>query len=162
MPSFDIVVNVNYQEVDNAINQAQKELVQRYDFKGSKSKIVWDHKNEIDLTGDDDYKLKAVIDVLQGKMVKRGISLKNMSFGSVEPALDGCVRQKVTLQAGIPTDKAKLIVKKIKDSGLKVQPQIQDEQVRVTGKKKDELQDVMALVRNNDFGFDFQFSNFRD
>ncbi|MBI3294697.1 MAG: YajQ family cyclic di-GMP-binding protein [Deltaproteobacteria bacterium] len=162
MPSFDIVVNVNYQEVDNAVNQAQKEIAQRYDFKGSKSKIEWDKKNEITLLGDDDFKLKAVVEILQGKMVKRGISTKNMEFGQVEPANLGCVRQKLTLQAGIPTEKAKQIVKAIKDSGLKVQPQIQDEQVRVTGKKRDDLQDVMGLVRKNDFGLDVQFLNFRD
>lgn len=162
MPSFDIVVSVNYQEVDNAINQAQKEIAQRYDFKGTKSKIEWDNKNEITLLGDDDYKLKAVVDIVQGKMVKRNISLKNLNFGSVESASDGCVRQKITLQAGIPTEKAKQIVKTIKEAGLKVQPQIQDEQVRVTGKKRDDLQEVMGLVRKNDFGLDFQFLNFRD
>lgn len=162
MPSFDIVVSVNYQEIDNAINQAQKEIAQRYDFKGSKSKIHWDKKNEIVIIGDDDYKLKAVIDILQGKMVKRSISLKNMAYGNTEPASEGCVRQKITLQAGIPTEKAKQIVKAIKDSGLKVQPQIQDEQVRVTGKKRDDLQSTIGLVRGNDFGLDFQFENFRE
>ena len=162
MPSFDIVVQVNYQEIDNAINRAQKELIQRYDFKGSKSKIQWDNKNEITLIGDDDYKLKAVLDILQGKMVKRGVSLKNMNFGTVEPANEGCVRQKITLQAGIPTEKAKEIVKSIKDSGLKVQPQIQDEQVRITGKKRDDLQEAIGVVRKNDFGLDVQFLNFRD
>ncbi len=162
MPSFDIVVNLNYQEVDNAINQAQKEIAQRYDFKGTKSKIQWDNKNEITLIGDDDFKLKAVLDILQGKMVKRGISLKNIIMGTVEPASEACVRQKLTLQAGIPTEKAKQIIQTIKDAGLKVQPQIQDEQVRVTGKKKDDLQDVMGLVRKNDFGLDVQFLNFRD
>lgn len=162
MPSFDIVINVNYQEVDNAINQAQKEIAQRYDFKGSKSKIEWDNKNEITLIGDDDFKLKAVVDILQGKLVKRNVSLKNLTFGSVEPASEGCVRQKVTLQAGIPTEKAKQIVKAIKDTGIKVQPQIQDEQVRVSGKKRDDLQEVMGVVRKSDFGLDFQFLNFRD
>lgn len=162
MPSFDIVVNINYQEVDNAVNQAQKEIVQRYDFKGSKSKILWDNKNEITLIGDDDYKLKAVVDILQGKMVKRNVSLKNMTFGSVEPASEGCVRQKITLQAGIPTDKAKQIIKAIKDTGFKVQPQIQDEQVRVSGKKRDDLQEVIGFVRKTDFGLDFQFLNFRE
>jgi uncharacterized protein YajQ (UPF0234 family) len=162
MPSFDIVVNVNYQEVDNAINQAQKEIAQRYDFKGSKSQVLWDKKNEITLIGDDDYKLKAVTDILQSKMVKRGLSLKNLSYGAVESASGGTVRQAVTLQSGIPTEKAKQIVKTIKESGLKVQPQIQEEQVRVIGKKRDDLQSVMGLVRQTDLQLDVQFVNLRD
>src|SRR3954471_6327808 len=104
MPSFDIVLNMDLQEVDNAINQAQKELAQRYDFKGSKSKIDWDKKKEITIVGDDDYKLKAVIDILQSKLTKRGLSTKNMTYGPKESALEGTVRQKITLQQGIPTE----------------------------------------------------------
>ena len=162
MPSFDIVVEVDLQEVDNAVNQAQKELAQRYDFKGSKSKIEWDKKAELSIVGDDDYKLKAVIDVLQGKLFKRGISIKNMEMGKVEPAFEGTVRQKITLKQGIPAEKAKEINKLIKDSKMKVQSQFQDEQVRITGKKRDDLQEAMALVRKTDLGIDVNFTNFRD
>lgn len=162
MPSFDIVVEVNLQEVDNAINQAQKELAQRYDFKGSKSKIEWDKKKEISVIGDDDYKLKAVIDVLQSKMVKRGISIKNLTYGAQESAFEGTVRQKITLQQGIPAEKAKEINRMIKDAKLKVQSQMQDEQVRVTGKKRDDLQEAIGLVKKADLGLDLQFTNFRE
>ncbi len=162
MPSFDIVVEVDLQEVDNAVNQAQKELAQRYDFKGSKSKIEWDKKAELSIVGDDDYKLKAVIDVLQGKLFKRGISIKNMEMGKVEPAFEGTVRQKITLKQGIGADKAKEINKLIKDSKMKVQSQFQDEQIRVTGKKRDDLQEAMALVRKTDLGIEVNFTNFRD
>jgi uncharacterized protein YajQ (UPF0234 family) len=162
MPSFDIVVKTDFQEVDNAVNQAQKELAQRYDFKGSKSKIEWDKKGTITVVGDDDYKLKAVIEILQGKMVKRGLSVKNMTFGSKESAMEGTVRQKITLQQGIPTEKAKEINRLIKDAKLKVQSAIQEEQVRVTGKKKDDLQEAIGLVRKTDLGLDFEFTNFRD
>ena len=162
MPSFDIVVKVDLQEVDNAVNQAQKEMGQRYDFRGSKAKIEWDKKQELTLIGDDEYKLKAVVDIVQGKLIKRGISIKNMEYGKVETAFEGTMRQKVTLKQGIPGDKAKEINKMIKDSKLKVQSQLQDEQVRVTGKSRDDLQEVMAMVRKADLGLDFSFANFRD
>lgn len=162
MPSFDIVVKVNLQEVDNAVHQAQKELAQRYDFKGSKSEIQWDKKGEITLIGDDDYKLKALTEILQGKLVKRGISLKNAKYSTPEAAFEGTLRQKITLQQGIPSEKAKELIKVIKDSRIKVQPQIQDEQVRVTGKKRDDLQEVIGLVRKADLAMDVQFENFRD
>ncbi len=162
MPSFDIVVKVDLQEVDNAVIQAQKELGQRYDFKGSKSKIDWDKKAEIVLVGDDDYKLKAVTDILQAKLVKRGISIKNLIYGKQESATEGTLRQKITLQSGVPSEKAKQINALIKDSKIKVQSQFQDEQVRVTGKKRDDLQEVMGLMRKSDLGLDFGFVNFRD
>lgn len=162
MPSFDIVIDVDLQEVDNAINQAQKELTTRYDFKGSKSKIEWDKKETISLIGDDDYKLKTVVDIVQSKLIKRGISIKNLVYSTPESALGGLMKQKITLQQGIPTEKAKALVKEIKDSKLKVQPQIQDNQVRVTGKKKDDLQSVMGMVRESKLNLDFQFVNFRD
>src|SRR5690606_15728927 len=131
-------------------NQAIKEISTRYDFRGSKSSIEWDKKGEIVLVGDDEYKLKTVLDVLQSKLVKRGISLKNLVYSEPEAALGGMARQKVTIQQGIPTEKAKLLVKEIKNTKLKVQPQIQDNQVRVTGKKKDDLQEVMGLVRKSE------------
>lgn len=163
MPSFDIVVNLNLQEVDNAINQAQKELGQRYDFKGSKSKIEWDlKKKEIGLVGDDEFKLKAVIDIVQGKLIKRNVSIKNITFSSIEPSFEGTVRQKLTLAGGIPAEKAKALNKLIKDSKLKVQSQMQEEQVRVTGKNRDDLQETIALVRQADLGMDFNFINFRE
>jgi uncharacterized protein YajQ (UPF0234 family) len=162
MPSFDIVVKADLQELDNAINQAQKELQTRYDFKGSKSKIDWDKKVEITLLADDDFKLKALTDILQSKMVKRGISIKNLTYGKIESAFEGTVRQKITVQQGIPTEKAKELIKIIKDQKMKVQSQIQDEQVRVTGKKRDDLQEVMGLVRKTDLGLDFTFENMRD
>lgn len=162
MPSFDICVKVDLQEVDNAINQAQKEIAQRYDFKGSKSKIDWDKKKEITLLGDDEYKLTAVTDILQGKLLKRGISIKNLVYGPKESALEGTIRQKITLQMGIPVEKAKEINRLIKDAKLKVQSQIQDEQVRVTGKKRDDLQEAIGLMRKQDLGMDFEFTNFRE
>lgn len=162
MPSFDIVVKVDLQEVDNAINQAQKEIAQRYDFKGSNSKIDWDKKAEITLLGDDDFKLKTLVDIVQTKLVKRGVSIKNMVYGTVESALGGQARQKITLQQGIPKDTAKLIVKTIKDSKVKVQSSMQDDQVRVTGKKRDDLQEAIGLVREAHKDFDFQFTNFRE
>lgn len=162
MPSFDICVKVNFQEVDNAINQAQKELAQRYDFKGSKSKIEWDKKAEITLIADDDYKLKALVDIVQSKMIKRGLSIKNLKMGTAEPAFEGTIRQKMTLQNGIPSEKAKELIKLIKDSKMKVQSQVQDEQVRVTGKKRDDLQEVIGLVRQAPIEMDVTFENFRD
>lgn len=162
MPSFDIVVRVDLQEVDNAVNQAIKELAQRYDFKGSKSKIEWDKKDEISIVGDDDYKLKAVLDILQSKMLKRGISIKNMTLSKVEPSFEGTVRQKAKLQMGIPSDKAKELNRLIKDSKIKVSSQFQEEQVRVTGKKRDDLQEAIGLVKSTDLGLDFEFTNFRE
>ncbi len=162
MPSFDITVNVDLQEVDNAVNQALKEMTARYDFKNTKSKIEWDKKKELVVTGDDEFKLKAVIDILQSKFLKRGISIKNLEMGKVESAFEGTARQKITLKQGIPADKAKEINKLIKDSKMKVQSSLQDEQVRVTGKKRDDLQEAMALVKSKDLGLDFQFTNFRE
>lgn len=162
MPSFDIVLKVDLQEVDNAVNQAQKEMAQRYDFRGSTSKIEWDKKETITLSSEDDFKLKAVVDILQSKMVKRGLSLKNCEFGSVESAALGTVRQTIKFAQGVPAEKAKEINKLIKDAKLKVQSQLQDDQVRVTGKKRDDLQEAIALVKSKDLGLDFQFTNFRD
>lgn len=162
MPSFDIVVKTDLQEVDNAINQAQKELSQRYDFKGSKSKIEWDKKLEVSVVGDDEFKLKAVLQILEGKFAKRGLSLKNITYSKIEPSFEGTVRQKMTLAQGIPGEKAKEINRLIKDSKLKVSSQHQDEQVRVTGKNRDDLQEVIALVRKTELGLEFQFQNFRD
>lgn len=163
MPSFDIVVRTDRQEVDNAVNQALKEMATRYDFKGSKSRIDWNKESEIVLFAEDDFKLRAVVDILHTKLVRRNVSLKNLVYAKPEHALGGAVRQKITLQDGIPVEKAREIVKMIKDTKLKIQGQIQDNQVRVTGKKKDELQQIMTLVRKAEsLGFDFQFVNYRD
>ncbi len=160
--SFDIVSNVEIPEVQNAIQQALKEITQRYDLKGSHSNVEFDGKAELTLTSADDYKLKAVTDILQGKLAKRNVSLKAFEYGKVEPAAGSTVRQKVKMQQGIPIEKAKEIVKLIKDSKLKVQASINAEIVRVTGKDRDSLQEVIALLRKHDFGLDLQFTNYRN
>jgi uncharacterized protein YajQ (UPF0234 family) len=158
--SFDIVSETDAQEVTNAIQQAKKELLTRFDFKGSKSEI--EHTpEEIVLTSDDAQKLKSVRDILEDKMVKRKVSLKALDYQTVEDATLGTVRQRVKVKQGIESEKAKAIVKAIKDAKLKVQASIQGEQVRVAGKSKDELQKVMTLVRERDFGLPIQFTNYR-
>lgn len=161
MPSFDIVSKVDLQEVDNAVNQASKEIAQRYDFKGSKSEITQE-KETIKILADDDYKLKAVIDVLQSKLIKRNIPIKSLDYGKVEQASGGMVRQQITIQHGISKEKGKEIVAAIKESKLKVQGQIQDDQVRVTGKNRDDLQDTIQLLKSKDLGVEMQFTNFRE
>jgi cyclic-di-GMP-binding protein len=159
-PSFDVVSQVNLPEVSNAVAQAQKEIAQRFDLKGTAAGLSL-AGTELTLTANDDFGLKAVNDLLQGKLVKRGVPLKALDYGKPEPAAKGTVRQLVTIRQGIATEKAKEIVKAIKDSKLKVQAAIQSEQVRVTGKKKDDLQQVIALLREADFGIPLQFTNFR-
>ncbi|MBT1072270.1 YajQ family cyclic di-GMP-binding protein [Pelotalea chapellei] len=161
MPSFDIVSKVDMQEVDNAVNQAIKEIGQRYDFKGSKSEIKQEN-DAVKVLADDDYKLKAVIDVLQSKFLKRNISIKALQYGKVEPSSGGMVRQIITVQQGISKEKAKEIIAVIKESKLKVQAQIQDDQVRVTGKNRDDLQDAIQLLKGKDLDVEMQFTNFRD
>src|SRR3569832_893005 len=156
--SFDIVSKVDLQEVSNAIQQALKEIHQRYDLKDSKSNIEMEGKDDIVLTSADDYKLKAVNDILQGKLVKRGVSLKGLTYGKIEPAAGSTVRQKITLQQGLSTEKAKEIVKFIKDSKKKVQASIQGDFVRVSGKDRDTLQAVIKLLKESDFGIDMQFT----
>ncbi len=159
--SFDIVSKVDLQEVSNAMQQALKEIHQRYDLKGSHSDIQMEGKEAIILSSADDYKLKAVNDVFQGKLVKRGVPLKGLTYGKIEPAAGSTVRQKITLQQGIPTEKAKEIVKFIKDSKQKVQASIQGDFVRVSGKDRDTLQAIIAALRGHDFGIDMQFTNYR-
>jgi len=159
--SFDIVSKVDMQELDNAIQNALKEVTTRFDLKDSKSNIVMEGKEKIVLTSADDYKLKAVNDILQTKMVKRGIPLKALTYSSVEEAGGGTSRQRITLQQGIPIEKAKEIVKAIKDSKKKVQASIQGDTVRVSGKDRDALQEVIALLKSKDFGIDMQFTNYR-
>lgn len=159
--SFDIVSEVALQEVDNAVNQTVKEISQRYDFKGSKAEVELTKEDEIKIIADDEYKLTSVIDILQSKMIKRGVSLKFLDYGKIEPASGGTVRQLVTIKRGIPTEKGKEIVAAIKKLKLKVQAQIQDDQVRVSGKERDELQKVIQAMKEQDFGLELQFSNFR-
>ncbi|HEC98290.1 MAG TPA: YajQ family cyclic di-GMP-binding protein [Nitrospirae bacterium] len=160
--SFDIVCVVDLQEVDNAVNQAMKEIGQRFDFKGSKSNIELNKdKGVVTVISDDGQKIKSVIDILQSKLVRRGISLKALSYGKVEPAAGDTVKQVITLQQGIPQDKAKEIVKFIKNTKLKVTSEIQKEQVRVKGKKIDDLQAIMSRVKEKDFGIHLQFTNYR-
>jgi hypothetical protein len=160
--AFDIVSEVNLQEVDNAVNQSLKEIGQRYDFKGSKSSIALNQKEKhLAIHSDDEFRLKAVIDILQGRLIKRGVPVKALSYGPVEPATGGTVRQQITLRIGIEKDNAKKLVRIIKDSKLKVQAQIMEDQVRVSGKVKDDLQAVMALIRKTDSDFAIQFTNFR-
>ncbi len=162
MPSFDIVVKTDLQEVDNAVNQATKELSQRYDFRGSKSKIDWDKEGEIGILADDEFKLEAVLEVLRGKLVKRGVSVKNLEYGKLEPSFDGSVRQKITLQQSLPTEKAKEIVKLLKESKIKVQGAIREGEVRVTGKNRDDLQAAIALIKGHDLEMDLLYTNFRE
>lgn len=160
--SFDIVSVVDLQEVDNAINQARKEILQRYDFKGSKSSIELKTKeHEMVLISDDDFRMKAVIDILQGKFVKRGVPLKALTYGPLEPASSGTVRQAVKLQNGIDKDNARMIVKLIKETKLRVQAQIMDDQVRVSGKNKDDLQKIIQMLKSADLKFAVQFVNYR-
>ena len=160
--SMDIVSDVDLSEVKNAVNQSMQEIRQRFDFKNSKSEITLEEKeNKLVIISDDDYKLKSVIDVLQGKLVKRKVSPKALSYGAVEPAAGGLVRQVIGIQQGIPQDKGKEIVKFIKGLGLKVQGQIMEDQVRVSGKKKDDLQAVMAELKEKDFGIAMTFTNYR-
>ncbi len=158
--SFDIVSSVDLQEVRNAIAQAMKEIQTRYDLKGSGSNVEL-QGNDIVLTSSDEFKLKAVRDVLEGRLVKRQVPLKALSFGTIEQALGGTVRQKVSLQQGIPTEKAREIVKIIKGTKLKVQAAIQGDQLRVSGKSKDDLQAVVGTLRATDLGIDMQFKNYR-
>src|SRR5256885_10235009 len=160
--SFDIVSKVDLQEVSNAIQNALKEIHTRFDLKDSKSDIQLEGKEALVLSSADEYKLKAVTDILQSKLVKRGVPIKALSYGTVEPAAGSSVRQKITMQQGIPIEKAREIVKLIKDSKKKVQASIQGDTVRVSGKDRDALQEIIALLRGHDFGIDMQFTNYRN
>jgi uncharacterized protein YajQ (UPF0234 family) len=160
--TFDIVSKIELPEVSNAIQQALKEIQQRYDLKNSHSNIELQEKeNKIQLQSQDEYKLKAVIEILEQKLVKRKVPLKGLVFGTVTPAASSTVRQEVTLQQGIPIEKAREIVRVIKESKKKVQASIQSDLVRVSGKDRDTLQEVLVLLRSHDFGIDMQFTNYR-
>src|SRR4051812_12425985 len=159
--TFDIVSQINLQEVANAIQQALKEIHTRFDLKDSKSNVEMEGKDAIVLSSVDEYKLKAVTDILQQKLVKRGVPLKGLTYGAIEPAAGSTVRQKITMQQGIPIEKARDIVRTIKNSKKKVQASIQGELVRVSGKDRDSLQEIIALLKQQDFGIDMQFTNYR-
>ncbi len=160
--SFDIVSKIELPEVSNAVQQAIKEIQQRYDLKNSHSSIELNEKeNKILLASQDEFKLKAVTDILEQKLVKRKVPLKDLGYGAITPAAGSTVRQEITLQQGIPIEKAREIVKAIKDSKKKVQASIQGDFVRVSGKDRDTLQEMIALMRSSDFGVDMQFTNYR-
>ncbi|UCE79875.1 MAG: YajQ family cyclic di-GMP-binding protein [Nitrospiraceae bacterium] len=160
--SFDIVSKVDLQEVSNAVQQTEKEISQRFDFRGSKSSVTLDEKKyELTLISDDEHKLKSLIDILQTKLVKRSVPLKAVNFGKMEPASGGTVRQVLMLQQGIPVEKAKEIIKFIKSTKLKVQAEIQKEQVRVRSKKIDDLQNIIKEIKEKDFGIHTDFINYR-
>ncbi|OGW75673.1 MAG: YajQ family cyclic di-GMP-binding protein [Omnitrophica bacterium RBG_13_46_9] len=160
--SFDIVSEADLQEVDNAVNQAKKELAQRFDFKGSKSSIEYDRdEKKIKLVGDNDFKLSSVKEILAGKLVKRGVSLKLLTFKEPQKVFGGCLEQTADLASGIPHEKAKELVKIIKGLGLKVQAQIEGEKIRVFSPKKDDLQSVISHLRKMDFPLALTFCNYR-
>ncbi len=161
MPSFDIVSKVDMQEIDNALNQTRKEIDQRFDFKGTHNEINLEN-DTIMVLGADDYKLDAVIDVLKGKLVRRNVSPKCLDYGKKEPASGGAMRLRIAIVQGVSTEKGKEIIKLIKASKLKVQAQIQGEQLRVTAKKRDDLQATMAMLKGAELGLPMQFQNFRD
>jgi uncharacterized protein YajQ (UPF0234 family) len=158
--SFDVVCKIDMQEVTNGLDQARREVENRYDLKGSKNEIKLE-KTDITVLAADDMKLKAVIDIMQSKLHKRGVPLKGLTYGTVEQASGGVLRQVITLQQGVPIDKAREIVRVIKDTKLKVQASIQEDKVRVVGKNRDDLQKIIALLRDKDFGIALQFDNYR-
>ena len=159
--TFDVVSKIDLQEVSNAIQQAMKEVTTRFDLKDSKSSIALEGKDAIILHSIDEYKLKAINDILQAKLVKRGISLKGLTYTPIESALGATAKQKITLQQGIPIEKAKAVVQLIKNSKKKAQASIQGDLVRISGKDRDTLQEIIALLKQQDFGIDMQFTNYR-
>ncbi|MFA5536922.1 MAG: YajQ family cyclic di-GMP-binding protein [Bacillota bacterium] len=161
MASFDVVSEVDMQEVDNAINQTMKEIRQRFDFKGSKADISLEGE-EIKIVADDDFKLRSVVDILETKAIRRNVPLKSLAYGKIEPASGGTVRQLVKIQRGISKEKGKEIIAAIKQQKLRVQAQMMDDQVRVTGKKRDDLQATIQLLKDKDFDLELQFTNYRD
>lgn len=158
--SFDVVSKLNMQEVDNAINQTNKEIQQRYDFKNSKSAVTLEDEN-LKILAEDDFRLKSVVDILQTKLLRRQVPIRNLEYGKVEEAGGGMVRQLIKLKQGIDTETAKKIVKDIKNLKIKVQAQIMEDQVRVSGKKRDDLQAVIAFLKEQDYKQELQFTNYR-
>lgn len=161
MPSFDIVSEIDMQEVDNAINQARKEIATRYDLSGSKSKIDWD-KQKIDLVADNDMQMRALIDIVREKAMRRKIDARALDIGKMEDAAGGLMKCEIKLKQGVPTETAREMVKAIKNSKIKVQAQIQENQVRVSGKKRDDLQQVITFMREGKYELPLQFINYRD
>lgn len=161
MPSFDIVSDIDMQEVDNAVNQARKEIATRYDFRGSKSKIDWD-KEKIDVTADDDFKMRAILDILKEKSIRRNIDVRALDIGKPIDASGGLLKCEIKLKKGVPVEKARQMAQDIKSSKLKVQAQIQENQVRVSGKKRDDLQQAIALIKSKGYDMPLQFVNFRE
>lgn len=159
--SFDVVSKVEVQEVKNAIDQAQKEITTRFDLKNSKSTIAFEGTDTVQLASQDEYTLKAIIDILSNKFVKRGVSLKNLDYEKIEPAAGSSVRQKIKVKQGIESDVAKKIVALVKDSKKKAQASIQGDTVRISSKDRDTLQEIIALLRGKDLGVELQFTNFR-
>jgi uncharacterized protein YajQ (UPF0234 family) len=158
--SFDVVCKIDMQEVTNALDQARREIETRYDLKGSRNEIALD-KTDIVVAAADDMKLKAVVDIIQSRLHRRGVPLKALTYGKVEEAAGGLKRQRIGLQQGIPIDKAREIVRLVKETKLKVQAAIQEDQVRVSGKSRDDLQRVIALLKERDLGIALQFANYR-
>ena len=159
-PSFDVVSKVDMQEVDNAINQTKKEITQRYDFKNSKATVELEGE-EIKIIADDDFKLRSVVDILQSKLIRRNVSIKNLEYGKVEDASGGVLRQNIKIKQGLDVEKGKEIMKDIKNTKIKVQAQYMDDQVRITGKKRDDLQAIIQFLKENDYGVELQFTNYR-
>jgi len=161
MPSFDIVSKIDLQEVDNAINQARKEIATRYDFRGSKSRIDWD-KEKIDVVADDDFKMRQLMDIIKEKAVRRTIDVRALDIGKPEEGPGGLIKCEIKLKQGVPVETAREMIKAIKDSKIKVQAQIQEDQVRVSGKKRDDLQEAITLIRGKGYDLPLQFVNFRE
>jgi len=159
--SFDIVSKVDLQEVENAIDQTRREIAQRYDFRSSPAEVEWDKKKEIKIVAENDFRLEAATEILKQKMARRGVPIRALKFGKVEKAAGGNVRQVIEVVQGISTEKAKEIVAAIKELKLKVQAQIQDDQIRVSGKSRDDLQKVIQTLKGMDFGIELQFVNYR-
>jgi cyclic-di-GMP-binding protein len=162
MPSFDVVSQLNLQEVDNALNQARKEIVQRYDFKDSRTVVDWDKKETISVESADEFRVKAVDDVLREKLARRQVPLKAVDFAAIEPGPGGRAKQEIKLKQGIDADRARDLVKVVKDLKLKVQAQIMGDQVRVSGKKRDDLQAAIQAIKARDIDLPLQFVNFRE
>ncbi|MCD5405190.1 MAG: YajQ family cyclic di-GMP-binding protein [Desulfotomaculum sp.] len=158
--SFDVVSKIDMQEVKNAVNQTNKEISQRYDFRNSKAEVVLE-EDTVKILADSDFQLKSVIDILQSKLIRRKVAVKNLEYGKVESASGGMVRQNISIKQGIDDKTAKKIVKDIKSLKLKVQAKIMEDQLRVSGKKKDDLQKVIQFLKGNDYGLELQFVNFR-
>lgn len=158
--SFDVVSKIDMQEVKNAVNQTNKEISQRYDFRNSKAEVVLE-EDTVKILADSDFQLKSVIDILQSKLIRRKVAVKNLEYGKVESASGGMVRQNISIKQGIDDKTAKKIVKDIKSLKLKVQAKIMEDQLRVSGKKKDDLQKVIQFLKENDYGLELQFVNFR-